>query len=251
MQPSFIWGWLTPEALATYIVGLLAIGGVIWQLKRTFVLNKRATIFDELSKDIKKAIKLVNSVNTETNSIIQLLASAANSASYDTVGKTPQQNEAEIKRRIEELGNVADSQKKHIKIIYDSYENILEIIQKVEQSTVINKTSKKAARYLFYQADEQFQLVQAANKVLQSFNVVPPLGNDPNISPDTFNAFSSLVNLISVGNQKMGNYLSDLEVILHNDLVRKLFKKAAIANIPAQHLTTDGFKDNRTEKPLI
>lgn len=251
MQPSLIWGWLTPEALATYIVGSFAIWGVIWQLKRTFVLNKKATVFDELSKDIKKAVKLVNSVNTETNSIIQLLASAANSASYDTIGKTAQQNEAEIKRRIDKLGKVADSQKKHIKIIYDSYENILEIIQKIEQSTVINKASKKAARYLFYQAYEQFQLVQAANRVLQSFNVVPPLGNDPNISPDTFNAFSNLVNLISIGNQKMGNYLSDLEVILHNDLVRKLYKKATIANIPAQHLTTDGFRDNRTEKPLI
>lgn len=251
MQPSYFWGWLTPEALATYVVGLLAIGGVIWQLKRTFVLNKKATVFDELSKDIKKAIKLVNSVNTETNSIVQLLASAANSASYDTVGKTQQQNDAEIKRRIDELGKVANSQKQHITVIYNSYENVLEIIQKVEQSTVINKSSKKAARYLFYQADEQFQLVQAANKVLQSFNVVPPLGNDPNISPDTFNAFSNLVNLISLGNQRMGNYLSDLEVILHNDLVRKLFKKASIANIPAQHLTTDGFKDNRTEKPLI
>jgi len=251
MQTSLLWGWITPEALATYLVGLIAIGGIIWQLKRTFVLNKKSAVFDELSKDIKKAVKLVNSVNTETNSILQLLASAADSASYDTTGKTAQQNETEIKRRIEELGNVADSQKKHIKVIYDSYENILEVIQKVEQSTVINKLSKKAARYLFYQADEQFQFVQAANKVLQSFKVVPPLGDAPNISPDTFKAFSNLVSLISIGNQKMSNYLSDLEVILHNDLVRKLFKKATIANIPAQHLTTDGFKDNRTEKPLI
>lgn len=251
MQPSKLGGWLTPEALATYLVGLIAIGGVIWQLKRTFVLNKKSSVFDELSKDIKKAIELVNSVNTETNSIIQLLASAANSANYDTAGKTQQQNEAEIKRRVDELGVVADSQKKHIKAIFDSYENILQIIQKVEQSTLINKSSKKAARYLFYQADEQFQLVQAANKVLQSFNVVPPLGVTPNISPDTFNAFASLVGLISIGNQKLSNYLSDLEVILHNDLVKKLYKKAKIANIPAQHLTNDGFKDNRTEKPLI
>lgn len=243
--------WLTPEALATYLVGILAIFGVAWHLKRTFVLSKKADVFNELSNDIKQAIELVNKVDTETASIIQLLATAANNASYYNANATDQENQKEIERRLNELDKIGDSQVKHINVIYGSYQNILGIIQKIEQSTVTKKSSKRAARYLFYQADEQFQLIQSSSKVLQSFNVVPPLGDKPNISSDTFNAFSGLVSLIGAGNRKTANYLSDLQAILHNDLVRKLYKKARSASIPVQHLTTDGFKDSRTEKSTL
>jgi hypothetical protein len=166
-------------------------------------------------------------------------------------GRSQQENSAEIDRRVTELNEIAEKHKKLITSIFKSYEMVLVLIKKIEKSTLVSDSSRHAARYLFYAATDQHNLTNAANTVLQSFNVTPALGDKPSISSATFNAFMDLINLINLRNQVISTYLEDLEVILHNDLVRSIYGKAKNGAIPVQHMTSGGLTDNRVKDSLI
>lgn len=249
-----IFDLLRPEVWAIYVVGLVTITVAVWQFKRNFILNKKASVFEELSKDIQKATTLVNKINIDSNAIIQHLANAANLASNNfdlSLNKTETENENEVSRRLAEIMSTVEKHSELIETIYRSYIEVLELIKKVEKTTVIGKKPSKAARYLFFAAEEQYNLVQSTTLVLQSFNVTPTLWEKPNISPETFNAFISLIQLINTQNQVLANYLEDLEVILHNNLVKSIYGKAAFNSIPTKHLTSEGLTDDRVKNSLI
>jgi hypothetical protein len=242
---------LDPQTWATYIVGAVAIGVGLWQFRRAFKLNKKSQVFDELSKELQEASVSVSNIQSQTTNIIDHLAQAANSADFDLAGKTQAEQTAEIERRIEELDNIAEKQKEYLTSIYNSSLKILKIINKVEKSSVVSDSSRKAARYLFYEATEQHELLVSMSKILQSFNVTPPVGQAPNITSNTFNAFMELVHKINARNIVIGNYINDLETILHNDLVKKIFGKASIEKIPTKHLTPTGLTDTRVKDSLL
>ncbi len=251
MIPKSISNLLEPQVWAAYIVGFSAIFFGLYQFKRTFKLNKKAKVFDELSNDIQEATDLVNKISDSTNSILGQLAKAANSANYDPSGKTDQERAQEIERRIQEIDETSKKHDEYLKAIYESYKKVLLIIKKLEKSTIVNDKSRKSARYLYFSATEQHEFVASVSKVLQSFNVTPSLGSNPNISSDTFNAFGELINVIISRNQIIGNYLNDLEIILHNDLVKGIYGKAKFESIPVKHLSHDGLIDNRVKDSLL
>lgn len=237
---------------ATYVVGFFVVGAAIWQFRRAFKLNKKSDEFKELSKDTQKAFKLISDITTKAQSIVMQLASAANtnSAPFDVTGKTQAQIQTEIDRRVKLINETADKHQEYIQAIHDGYTEIIQLIKKIEKSTVVGDDSRKAARYLFYAAQEQNNFVNTLGMVLRTFRVNPPLGQLPNVSSDTFNEFNKLIELIVTRNQLIGSYIEDLEVILHNDLVKRLFGKAKPTTVN-MHLTPNGFTDKRVDKSLI
>lgn len=239
---------LSDQAIATYIVGFAAIIIGLWQFRRTFVQKNRIKVFDELSSDISSAKDMLESINQQCQRLVQVLADAADGAAVENPSSL---NEAQTSARIDRVNEVFNEHEKHIKSIFGSYLNVLKLIRKIEKSTVIKKASRDAARYLFYTASEQHNLVNKANAVLQSFNVTPPLGEKPNISPQTFNAFRELNDLINQKNLIMSNYLDDLEVIIHNDLVNNVFGNAKFSTQTFEHLTPNGFTDSRVKDDLL
>lgn len=253
--PPDFFDWLTPEAWATYVVGILALLGVYfgarYQIKKNLRLSRQSKVFDELSADIRKAGEKVSSITNTTADITQKLANAADNALIDTSSLNESQKAQEIERRSADLENIAESQVANVEAIYGSYDSLLKIIKNIEKNTVIGNVSKKAARQLFYISTEQHQLVKSMSDVLISFNATPPLGGSPNITPQTFNAFINLIGSINSKNSEINNYLEDLEVILHNDLVRDLYNKAEYNQLPNRRLTPDGIMDKRSEQSLV
>lgn len=251
MSPNELFNLLEPQVWATYIVGFSAIGVGLWQFKRTYKLNKKSSVFDDLSKDIQDARDLVSKISEVTDSLINKLAEAANSADYDSAGKTPDENIKEIDRRLKDLSETGKEHKKYLDTIYGSITKMLLLIQKVEKSTIVNEKSRRAARYLYYVATDQHQLVGSVSSVLQTFKVIPSLGDKPNISSETFNETKKLIGIINQQNQVIGTYLEDLEIVIHNDLVKRIYKKARYSSIPVKHLTPSGLIDSRVEDSLL
>lgn len=249
--------WLTDESIATYIVGIIATVSAITAVRRQSRLNKKSAVFEELSKDIQEAVKAVNAIDTETNQIIKTLADEADENSrFDPRGLEEEELKAAIdaedKRRLIAAERIGTQFGKQINSIYEAYGSILGIIEKVERGTVVNDNTKAVARYLYFFATEQHNLVRQANDVLVSFNVVPVIGQSVNITPETFKAFADLYTLINEGNVKIRNFLYDLEVAIHNDLVKKTYKKAAkYSNFPNEHITPKGMIDKRINDSLV
>jgi hypothetical protein len=251
-EPLLLYGWLTPESLATYLSVFLGIILAAWQLNRTLRMNKKANLFDEITKDISLAVNNINSINIQNEEIIKILAKQANLVSeYDPTNKTDEQNQAEIARRLSEIDDTGNKHRNNVQSIFDSYSKILEIISTIEKSTVIRNKSKMAARQLYYTSTEQYELVHTVNQILLTFYVFPPLGGFPNVTSETFNSFAGLVKKIGTGNDLIKSYLQDLEVILHNDLVKRFYGKARYGELNNKYLTSDGLKDRRVLDKLI
>jgi hypothetical protein len=240
---------LTPEAWATYVctAAILIVG--VWQFRRTFRLNKQNTVFEELSKDLEEAKQLFIKSNTALNGVIKTLGDAGNSV-RDVNGLDAAQTQEEFNRRLNSVNEVAEALKNYINVIYDSYGKILDIIGTIERSTVLNEKSRRATRYLYYAASEQHRLVQLISNIFLSIDMVPVSGTEPNITANTFNALTELVNQINNKNGQVRDYLDDLRVILHNDLVRSLYKKAKYGTTVDTHLTPNGVTDKRTYESL-
>lgn len=242
---------ISAEAWASYIVGAGVVSAGLWQWNRTFRLNKNATVFDELAKDIQEASNIVDTINTETQHLIDQLAKAANSANFDPAGKTQSEQDAEIERRLKEIDEIADQHKKRLDAIHKGYEQILLLIRKIEKSTIVSESSRQAARYLFYAATAQHQLMGVVSDVLLSFRVTPSLGENPNISSQTFNQFIALIHIVNPKNNVIRTYLEDLEAVLHNDLVKRIYGKARYSSIPVEHLGSEGLTDTRVKQSLL
>lgn len=242
-----------PEVWAIYIVGFATISIGVWQYTSKFKRSKKAVVFDELAKDIEKATGLVNNIDNDFNTIVDHLAKAANlaSANFDPLIQSENDIKKEIDRRLVEIEETAEKQKQLLGTIYSSFREVLMLIKKVEKSTVVGNKSKMAARYLFYAAEDQYSLINASTAVFQSFSVTPALGEKPNISSDTFNSYIELTRNVMAKNLTIVTYLEDLEVILHNDLVKHIYNKAQQGTIPIKHLSTKGLTDKRVKDSLI
>lgn len=241
----------TPETWAVYFVGIIGFWITIRQLKQNFRLKKKAETFEDLSKKIREASESSRQISNSTDSIIDDLGVAADSMIFDTSDKSGSDIKAEIDRRVEILKNLQDKYSTHSDSINSNTANILNIIKDIEKSTVVKEKTRVAARYLFYAADEQYQLMKAANSILVTIQVVPLIGEKPNVPPETFRAIRDLVDLISEKNNTISGYLDDLEIITHNDLVKGVYGKAKNETIPLRHLNHKGLNDNRTKSPLL
>lgn len=242
---------LPPEAWATIISALIIVAIGRWQWQRSYLLTRKSEVFKELSAEISNALKQVNAISSSTDSLLNELAKAADAVSGDFSNHTNEQKIAELDRRNKDLDKISDSLKKNLDIAYGGQEKILLLIKAIEKSTVAKKRTKRTARQLFYIATEQYQLIGTVNDVLISLRVTPTLGESPNISSDTFRALRELINLITRQNTIIGNYLEDLEVIMHNELVKGIFGKATFSKIPFKHLTQDGIIDTRSDNSLL
>ena len=235
---------------AIYLVATITVFAGSWQWRRQFKQGKKAIVFDELSKEVQEAADLVNEINDQMSGVIDALAAAANQAS-SSPAVSPQDVAAEIDRRLKDLGVISDKQRVLLDTSYDSFKRVLLLIRKVEMSTIVSKDSRKTARHLFYLVQDQFDLIKAAIDVLISMNVTPPVGQALQITPKTFNAVIALLNSINTGNPTIVGYLDDLGVVLHNDLVKGLYRSAKFASKPMKHLGPKGLIDNRTNTSLI
>lgn len=242
---------LKPEVWAVYIVGFLGFFVTIRQLKVNFKLKKRADTFENLSKKIQRASELSRETSNRTDGIITSLANAADSMSFDATSKNDKELAEEIDRRVGILNELQNSYAEHSDTINSNTRDILKIIKDIEKSTVVKKKTRKAARYLFYETNEQYELMKSANSILATIKVVPLIGEKPNVQPETFRAIRELVIQISQKNNTISGYLDDVEIILHNDLVKKIYGRAKNVTIPARHLSHKGITDNRTKQPLL
>ena len=156
-----------------------------------------------------------------------------------------------LKDREKQIESVYSKHVEVITSIYEANKKILELIRSIEKNTLINTSSKGAARDLFYISQDLFSLLNSALDIIRSFRVSPPLGELPNISPETFN--TSMVHLGHIKQQyeKVSAFLTDLEVILHNDLVSKIYGKASYAKNRTYHLTPNGIVEDRTNESLL
>lgn len=244
----------SPEAWAswaTFIIALIGISVTIWQLKKNFRLKKQAETFEELSKNIRNASESSRQIADSVDSIIGDLGTAADDMNFNTLGKTDADFKAEINRRSEILDALQKKFTAHTESIRSNALNILKIIKDIEKSTVVKERTRVAARYLFYETSEQHELMGTANAILATIQVVPAIGKKPNIPPETFKAIRSLVVLIGQKDKTISGYLNDLEIILHNDLVKEIYGKAKNETLPVRHLSDEGLRDNRTKSPLL
>lgn len=242
---------LSPEVWAIYIVGFIGFGITIYQLRANFRLKKKADTFENLSQKIQKASELSRETSNKAEDITNELANAADSMVFDATGKSTKEFDAEIDRRIGILDKLKDSYNELSDRINSNTRDILKIIKDIEKSTVVKKKTRKAARYLFYETNEQYGLMKSANSILATIQVVPDIGGKPNVQPETFRAIRELVLQISQNNNTISGYLDDLEIILHNDLVKKIYGRAKNETIPVRHLNHKGITDSRTKYPLL
>ena len=240
---------LPPEAWATYIVGLVASGFVIRQVRYSSKINKKDTVFHDIKSKIEKARKSFDNLESDKQKLIDELARIANYYSSQPVGQPISQEE--YNKAVEEINKLYDAKTKHLSSLYETPKSIVEIIKEIEKSTLLNNASKQMARILFHSFDDQFKLMQAVNNELATFNVIPPPGGSVNVTSETFNNFIALVHKVYAKNIDYRNYLDDLEVAIHNSLVKKIFGKAKRSTIPEKHLTKNGFEDLRKDKNLV
>lgn len=241
----------SPETWAVYAVGIIGFWITIRQIKQNFRLKKKADTFEDLSKKIREASESSRQISNSTDSIIGDLGAAADSMIFDTIDKSNDDIKTEIDRRVEILKELQIKYSSHSGSINSNTVNILNIIKDIEKSTVVKEKTRISARYLFYEANEQYQLMNATNSILATIQVVPLIGEKPNVPPETFRAIRDLVVLISEKNNTISGYLDDLEIILHNDLVKGIYGKAKNETIPVRHLSNKGLRDNRTKSPLL
>lgn len=159
--------------------------------------------------------------------------------------------QSEIDRRLKLLDDLQSKFQDYTSTIFNSSIKALTLIKKIEKSTVVSEKTRQASRYLFYLLTDQSELMQAANGVLTSFHVVPPLDAKPNITAETFLATKKMISLINNKNSLIAGYFDDLEVILHNDLVKGIYGKAKYETIPTNHLSAKGLTDSRVKVPLL
>ena len=243
--------FLASDVFAVYLVGFVGFAVTINQLKRNFKLRKKADTFEELAKEIREASDLSRTIINRTDSMITSLASTADEMAFDAAGKSNQEIDAEVDRRIAALTQLQQ--------LFEAYKGevdahtikILQIIKNIEKSTIVKNKTQKAARYLYYEVNEQQGLMKAGNAILETLNVVPLIGKDPNVSPETFKAIKELLINISGKNYTIGGYLDDLEIILHNDLVKKVYGEAKNETLPQKHLSPEGIVDTRVQTPLL
>lgn len=242
---------LTPEALATYVIGIFGIGYGFRQLRINLKLNKKAEVFDDLSKKINQAKDLIDKIASVADSLINLIAKEADASSnFAQLVSNITQAENELDRRVKQLAVFEKKQIEHLDAIYDSQREIIKIVEKIDKTSVISLSAKESAKYVYFVASDQHVLIRKANDVILSLNVITNLGEVPNISPQTFKAIINLYAEITSRNNEIKNYLDDLEVILHNDLVKGIFGKARRGILPAKYLDKSGFKDKRVKKAL-
>lgn len=241
----------TPETWAVYVVGIIGFWITIQQIKQNFRLKKKADTFEDLSKKIREASESSRKISNSTDSIISDLGAAADDMGFDTADKSDDDIRMEIDRRVGVLKTLQEKYTTHSDSINSNTMNILNIIKDIEKSTVVKEKTRVSARYLFYEANEQYELMKAANSILVTIQVVPLIGEKPNVPPETFRAIRDLVVLISQKNNTISGYLDDLEIILHNDLVKRIYGKAKNETIPVRHLNHQGLRDKRTESPLL
>lgn len=242
---------LKPEVWAIYIVGFIGFGITIRQLRVNFRLKKKADTFENLSEKIQRASELSRETSNKAENITNALANAADSMVFDATGKDPKEFGAEVNRRMGILEELKTNYNEHSEHINSNTRDILKIIKVIEKSTVVKEKTRRTARYLFYETSEQYELMKSANSILATIQVVPLIGEKPNVQPDTFRAIRELVLLISQNNNTISGYLNDLEIILHNDLVKKIYGRAKNETIPVRHLSHKGITDSRTKQPLL
>src|SRR6266404_2726055 len=248
MTMGFLGINISDQAWATYIVGIIAAYLVINQVRYSSKLNKKDAVFKQLSKKIRDARKIFHDLQQDKQKLVDELARLANYYSSQPINQPISQED--YNKAIEEINNLYDAKNKHLSTLFSAPKNINEIIQEIEKSTLLNKKSKQMARVLFHQFNDQFELMQAVNDELSTFNVIPPPGGTVNVSTETFNNFITLLHRVYDRNQDFKNYLDDLEVEIHNSLVKKVFGKAKKSTLPDKHLTENGIEDLRKNKVL-
>lgn len=240
---------LNPEVWAIYIIGFLTISLGLYQLRRNFRDGKKISIFEEISNSIQVATDLTYRIGTDYKNVIEKLAASAQFAS-DYSGD-PSDKEATDKL-IRDINENAESQKKLAESVYSSHTEILLLIKKVEKSTLISRETQEATRRIFYEASEEFELQTKSLDLLLKINATPPLGQKPNIDSATFNQLVALTTLISTRVRTISDYLEDLEVILHNDLVKKIFGKAHFSKLFRRNLRPGGsISDSRLKDRIL
>lgn len=239
------------ETVAVYLVGIVGFIITIRQLRRNFQLKKKAETFESISNDIKDASELATQLNNSTNTIINDLANAADSMSFDVSNKTNKQLADETSKRSEVFDDLKRRLQRHSDDTASSAYKTLVIIKNIEKSTVIKESTRRAARYLYYEVMDQYDRMKAANSILNTLEMVPLVGGSPNITPESFRAIRELIIQIGSHYTIISGYLNDLEIIVHNDLVRKIYGKAKNDTLPNKHLTKKGIVDSRTQKPLL
>lgn len=228
--PSF-----TDQSWATLIAAVIVIFAGIWQLRWNLRQNKKSDAFNELSKGISEAKICIRDIQTNSNQLIYWLA-----------------NKADAILRGEEGDDVSlsNAQKENIQAIFDSQRRMIEIIEMIDKSTVISRRIKNAAKQLYYLSMYQHDLVVKCNQIVQA--IVKDVLADPKdlVSPDVFKNVSELYGLVVQGSVDIQSYLDDLEIILHNGLVKFTFGKASTTGIERKVLTIDGIVDTRIKRPL-
>lgn len=241
---------VTPDAVMTVVLGVIALSITIHHFNQKYIRDKQAKVFNTLSESISESISFVRKIKLEIDTTIKALADTADKFSGDVKHLSDEERLKEIENRLKDLEKVLETQKTTIAIIYDSTTKVLSLIENIEKSTLISDGSRVASRYLYYFTLDQHKLITAISNVLFSFKTTPVLGEKPNVSPDTFNEFVTLVALATARYEDLLVYLDDMEVILHNDLIGKLFKKAKHSQNNSRHLTITGFRDDRTKQSL-
>lgn len=240
---------ISDEAWATYVVGIIAAFIVIRQVRYGSKINKKDAVFTKFENKIKKARKIFDDLDSDKQKLIDELARLANNYNSQPINEPLSQDD--YNKAIEEINKLYDAKSKHLSTLYSAPKNIIGIIREIEKSTLLNKKSKRMARVLFHHFNDQFDLMRAVNDELSTFNVIPPPGGSVNITSETFNNFIKLVHLVYDRNIDFRNYLDDLEIAIHNSLVRNIFGKARRTTIPNKHLTEDGIEDTRKDSSLI
>jgi len=220
---------------ATLIAAALIIFAGILQLRWNLKQNKKSDAFNDLSEKISEAKKLISNIQSNSNQLISSLAKKG-----DATLRGENSNDEEL----------VESQKLNITSIYNSQLKILEIIEKVDKSTVINGKTKNSAKQLYYMALYQHSLVEKCNQIVLTIASDMSAKPKPMISPELFVKISELYNIVIQGSIDIQSYLDDLEVILHNDLVRSVFGKAKHTKLERKVLTEKGITDIRIKRPL-
>lgn len=240
---------MSPEVWAIYIIGFLTISLGLYQLRKNFRESKKISVFEEISASIQVATDLTYRIGTDYKNVIEKLAESAQFAS-DYSGD-PSDKEANEKL-MRDINENADKQKKLAESVYSSHTEILLLIKKVEKSTLINKGTQEATRRIFYEASDEFDLQTKSLDLLLKVNATPPLGQKPNIDSATFNQLVALTTLISTRVRTISDYLEDLEVILHNDLVKNIFGKAQFSKLFRRNLRSGGnITDSRLKDRIL
>lgn len=223
------------QAWATIVAAIFLIPIGVNQLRWSLKQNKKTDAFNELSKRISEAKKLITNIQTNSNQLINSLA---------------KKGDAILRGENSDDKMLAESQEKNINSIYDSQFKIIEIIEMIDKSTVINEKTKNAAKQLYYLALYQHSLVEKCNQIIQVMAVDMSATPKPLISPELFIKISEIYGIVIQGSIDIQSYLDDLEVIIHNDLVKSVFKKAEHTKLERKILTISGITDIRTKRPL-